>query len=226
MNKQEQADSFKVIAAEVRSRLLKEWDRLTGNIAETMVSKGQDYAGEEDRLRNFKVAGAISGISPKQQCLSLIATKVARLSTLYTSGRKPNNEPTLDSEYDLIVYGFLQSMLTMEAIEEERVEDDKFPFVKRGDCYVAHKDSIAELQLGDDVVIHNGHIFEKKPYNRVGVNQAEPVWVEYDYCGKVIKPVEAPPVQLEGKVHQDPSGTKTVHYIQRTPPWKGVGPGI
>jgi len=218
MNKQEQLDSFKEISAEVRSRLLGEWDKLTEQILQTMASKGDDYAGD-DRLSNFKVAGNLTGIAPKQQCLSLIATKVARLGTLYASGKKPNNEPTLDSEHDLITYGFLMSMLIMEESKEDKVEGEKFPFVKRGNGYVAHKDKLAELQLGGEVVAHNGHVFKMKPFKRKGVNQAEPVFIEYEYLGVVEK---APPAKEE-KPEQK---TKTVHYIQRTSPWKGVGPGI
>ena len=218
MNKQEQLDSFKEISAEVRSRLLGEWDKLTEQILQTMASKGDDYAGD-DRLSNFKVAGKLSGISPKQQCLSLIATKVARLGTLYASGRKPNNEPVIDSEHDLIVYGFLESMLTWEEDKVYREEDEKFPFVKKGRDYVAHKDSIAELQLGGEVVAHNGHVFKVKPFKRKGVNPAEPVFIEYEYLGVVEK---TPPIREENAVEN----TKTVHYIQRTSPLKGVGPGI
>ena len=212
MSKQEQLDSFKEISAEVRARILTEWDNLTAKIAETMASKGDDYAGDDDRLSNFKIAGELSGISPKQQCLSLIATKVARLGTLYASGKEPNNEPTADSEKDLIVYSFLQSMLTWEETKVSGVEGEKYPFVKRGDGYVAHKDKLAELQLLQrDVVVRNGHVFRRKERKRLGVNVGEPIWVEFEYFGLALP---------------EPDDTKTVHYIQRTPPYKGVGPGI
>ena len=50
----------------------------------TLFSKGDDYANE-DRLSNFKLAGAITGGDASTNCLNLIATKVARLGVLINS---------------------------------------------------------------------------------------------------------------------------------------------
>ena len=77
-----------------------------------ILSKREDYAGE-DVLSNFKLAGNICGISPARQCLSLIATKVARLSQLL-DWNKPNNESIEDSIKDLTIYGFLLNCLMKE----------------------------------------------------------------------------------------------------------------
>lgn len=74
-----------------------------------MSSKGDDYASD-DRLSNFKLAGAICGISAEKNCLSLIATKVARLGVLL-DGKKPNNESLDDSIIDLAMYAILLYML-------------------------------------------------------------------------------------------------------------------
>ena len=74
--------------------------------------KGEDYANE-DVLSNFKSAGANIGISPEVQCLSLIATKVARLGNLL-SGKKPNNESIADSILDLSNYTDLLYCLVNE----------------------------------------------------------------------------------------------------------------
>lgn len=52
------------------------------------------------------MAGAITGITPEQQALSLIATKVARLGQLL-GGKTPKNEATDDSVLDLANYAFL-----------------------------------------------------------------------------------------------------------------------
>jgi hypothetical protein len=49
---------------------------------QVLLSKGDDYAGEENCFANFDRAGAIAGLTPELNCLSLIATKVARLGTL------------------------------------------------------------------------------------------------------------------------------------------------
>lgn len=111
MTKQEQLDSFIQTEQAVKARLHDKWDDFCTKFRETLESKGDDYAGSEDRLSNFKVAGELTGITPEVQCLSLIATKVARLSQLLSSDKAPNNEPLKDSELDLIVYGFLLVML-------------------------------------------------------------------------------------------------------------------
>jgi len=74
-----------------------------------MLKKGNDYANE-DRLSNFKTAGANCGISAEQQCLSLIATKVARLSVLLKTN-EPNNESIQDSVIDMANYCALLDMI-------------------------------------------------------------------------------------------------------------------
>lgn len=113
MNKQEQIATFQKTAQEVKSLLHDKWDEFCAEVERTMESKGDDYAGD-DRLSNFKVAGKLVGITPEAQCLSLIATKVARLGQLIGSGKSPNNESVQDSEKDLIVYGFLLRMISQE----------------------------------------------------------------------------------------------------------------
>lgn len=79
--------------------------------------KGEDYANE-DVLSNFKTAGANIGISPELQCLSLIATKVARLGNLL-SGKTPNNESISDSILDLSNYTDLLYCLVNEKITDD-----------------------------------------------------------------------------------------------------------
>jgi hypothetical protein len=70
-----------------------------------ILSKRHDYAGS-DVLSNFKKAGSICNLTPEQNCLSLIATKVARLGELL-SDKKPNNESIEDTIIDLANYSFL-----------------------------------------------------------------------------------------------------------------------
>jgi len=79
-------------------------------IREVQLSKGNDYANE-DRLSNFKLAGSICGLSAEQNCLSLIATKVARLGVLLNSDIKPSNESVDDSVLDLTSYALLLAMI-------------------------------------------------------------------------------------------------------------------
>ena len=86
---------------------------VTTKIKDILLKKGNDYANA-DRLSNFKLAGNICGISPQLNCLSLIATKVARLGVLLNSEHEPNNESIADSIIDLACYSVLLSMLNDE----------------------------------------------------------------------------------------------------------------
>lgn len=89
------------------------FERMINRMSEVMMSKGNDYANS-DRLSNFKTAGAIVGVSPEINCLSLIATKVARLGVLLNSKEAPNNESIRDSVLDLANYAVLLDMLLSE----------------------------------------------------------------------------------------------------------------
>jgi hypothetical protein len=83
---------------------------ITKKMESILLSKGDDYANV-DRLSNFKLAGNICGLNPELNCLSLIATKVARLGVLLNSNSKPNNESIEDSVLDLANYALLLSMI-------------------------------------------------------------------------------------------------------------------
>lgn len=75
-----------------------------------LMSKSSDYANE-DILSNFKLAGNICNIGPEMNCLSLIATKVARLGVLLNSKEVPKHESIDDSILDLANYTFLLKCL-------------------------------------------------------------------------------------------------------------------
>ena len=98
MNKQEQEKHF---------------NEMTEKMRNIMLSKGDDYANT-DRLSNFKLAGGVSGLNAELNCLSLIATKVARLGVLLNSKNEPNNESIQDSVLDLANYALLLSMILSE----------------------------------------------------------------------------------------------------------------
>lgn len=97
---------------------------IVDQIKQTMFRKGNDYANE-DRLSNFKLAGSIVGLSASQNCLSLIATKVARLGVLL-KGSEPNNESIDDSILDLICYSCLLSMIESEKKTPEFTQEENF----------------------------------------------------------------------------------------------------
>lgn len=107
---------------ETQSQLLGEFYAQKKNV---MKLKSEDYANE-DVLSNFKTAGANCSISPEQQCLSLIATKVARLGNLL-SGKTPNNESVSDSILDLSNYTDLLYCL----VNEELTAEDNEPKTNR-----------------------------------------------------------------------------------------------
>jgi len=90
-------------------------EAFTKRMSEVLLSKGDDYANT-DRLSNFKLAGSICGLSPAQNCLSLIATKVARLGVLLKSETEPNNESIRDSILDLANYASLLDMIVHESM--------------------------------------------------------------------------------------------------------------
>lgn len=86
------------------------FEETISTMREIMFKKGNDYAGE-DRLSNFKLSGAICGLSAEQHCLALIAVKVARLGQLISAGKTPNNESIEDSIIDLGNYTLLLKMI-------------------------------------------------------------------------------------------------------------------
>lgn len=96
------------------------FEHLTKRMSEVMLSKGTDYATDDDRLNNFKVAGGIVGATPEINCLHAIATKVARLGILLSKTTKPNNESIEDNLLDLANYSVLLYMLRHEKLSEQK----------------------------------------------------------------------------------------------------------
>ena len=92
-----------------REKQVEKFNEFTDKMRSVILSKSEDYATENDVLSNFKLAGAICGLTPELNCLSLIATKVARLGVLL-QGKVPNNESIQDSVLDLANYAVLLDM--------------------------------------------------------------------------------------------------------------------
>jgi len=89
------------------------YEYLTKQMKDILLKKGADYANK-DVLSNFKLAGRIAGLTPEQNCLSLISTKVARLGNLLSKDNSPLNEPLKDTVVDLANYSILLHMLLFE----------------------------------------------------------------------------------------------------------------
>jgi hypothetical protein len=102
-----------------------EFDKFVKQMEDIMFRKGNDYAGE-DRLANFKRAGYASGLNAELNCLSLIATKVARLGVLLNNKEtEPENESIEDTLVDLANYTVLLKMIrSEERSNETSVEKD------------------------------------------------------------------------------------------------------
>lgn len=91
----------------------KHFEQFVQKMEAVMNAKGSDYANS-DRLSNFKLAGQICGLTAQQNCLSLIATKVARLGVLLNTTNQPSNESVRDSILDLANYAVLLDQLMYE----------------------------------------------------------------------------------------------------------------
>lgn len=94
------------------------FDDFTAKMREVLVAKANDYAGDVDRLRNFKQVGDVTGIGAPKAVLTHIATKVSRLGTLLGSGKAPSNESVGDSVLDLANYSILLHMVLVEGSEK------------------------------------------------------------------------------------------------------------
>lgn len=86
------------------------FDETVAQMRTIIFSKNEDYANE-DTLSNFKLAGAIIGLTPEMNCLNHIATKLARLGVLLNTTNEPNNESIDDSLNDLANYAILLKMI-------------------------------------------------------------------------------------------------------------------
>lgn len=72
-----------------------------------MERKAHDYADAQDPFVNFKTAAKAASITPPQAILTLIGMKVARLTQLIATEKRPLNESVEDSLVDLINYTLL-----------------------------------------------------------------------------------------------------------------------
>jgi len=93
-----------------KKKQVEHFNKMVMKIADTMLTKGDDYANS-DRLSNFKLAGSITGVGTKLNCLNMIATKVARLGVLFNSKSDPHHEAVRDSVLDLVCYAMLLDMI-------------------------------------------------------------------------------------------------------------------
>jgi hypothetical protein len=90
--------------------------KFTEKQEEILLQKGDDYA-TEDRMSNFKLAAAITGLTAEQICLAVIGIKLARLGVL-TKGKTPKNESIEDTIIDTANYYFLLDCIRKDCKED------------------------------------------------------------------------------------------------------------
>ena len=226
---------------ETQSKLLGEFYAEKKNI---LKLKGEDYANE-DVLSNFKTAGANCGISAEQQCLSLIATKVARLGNLL-SGKTPNNESVSDSILDLSNYTDLLYCLVNEEEENLITQDDlgkiksafnknKADFLKRKhaksqpltleECFETYKDALIKNPFQDIVV---NKINKENPFTQDDVDNFNDsgIKVERNNNGKIEiveikKPTDLLRIRNEFNKYRNEFNKNTEPQTKR---WENVKP--
>lgn len=100
-----------------RSDFNKIWDKVIAECTEINRTKGNDYAGDSDALRNFKEVAARTGMTPLQCWGVYWAKHVMAVETRVQNGAV-ESEPIESRINDIIVY-----MILLRALLEEENEN-------------------------------------------------------------------------------------------------------
>lgn len=136
------------------------FDDFTAKMREVLVAKANDYAGDVDRLRNFKQVGDVTGIGAPRAVLTHIATKVSRLGTLLGSGKAPSNESVGDSVLDLANYSILLYMVLSEGSAQKAEVGKGYTFLEALNL-LALPESYRELILANITDFANSSLYLK-----------------------------------------------------------------
>lgn len=136
------------------------FDDFTAKMREVLVAKANDYAGDVDRLRNFKQVGDVTGIGAPKAVLTHIATKVSRLGTLLGSGKAPSNESVGDSVLDLANYSILLYMVLVEGSAQKAEVGKGYTFLEALNL-LALPESYRELILANVTDFANSSLYLK-----------------------------------------------------------------
>lgn len=109
-----------------------------------LVSKGQEYAGTEDRLSNFKRGAQLTGTTPLQTCFVYMSKHYDSLATYVRKDAagfsQTLSEPIEGRLDDLINYCVLMKAIISEAAQDDSKKVDKaIPLVTTSDRYVPYK---------------------------------------------------------------------------------------
>ena len=88
-------------------------DEVLPKCKEIMMSKGEAYSGQEDKLGNFKRCGKLAGVDTKRAWFIYFAKHFDSLSS-YIRGEYVDSEPIEGRIIDLINYLFLFYALIKE----------------------------------------------------------------------------------------------------------------
>ena len=89
-----------------KEELLKLHDTITAECKQILDSKGNDYSGDKDRLRNFKAVEIVK-VNPVQGIMVRMIDKMTRMSELLEHDSKVKAESIEDTALDLFNYAFL-----------------------------------------------------------------------------------------------------------------------
>jgi hypothetical protein len=110
-----------------QSRQIEIYKELDEKILRVASSKAHDYASQ-NTLSNFKTVSAaakelgLNVTDPTNYALFMVLLKIARISNLINSGKRPNNESIDDSFLDGINYLKLAYCTYKDKIDEEKYE--------------------------------------------------------------------------------------------------------
>jgi hypothetical protein len=83
------------------------------------LSKGHDYADQDDPLRNYVVSAADNGLEPWQAAMTRLSEKYHRLTNLLKKGGEPNYESLDDTFMDLAAMALIVRSLRARTVAEE-----------------------------------------------------------------------------------------------------------
>ena len=96
-------------------------ERTVRDTSALLISKGQEYAGSDDRLANFKRGAALTGTTPLQCCFIYMSKHYDALSTFIRKDAagfdQYLSEPIEGRIDDLINYCFLMKGIIQESQE-------------------------------------------------------------------------------------------------------------
>ena len=90
-------------------------------IQELNRRKGNDYAGDQDALSNFKRIAAANGVTSYQVWGIYFGKHIDAINTFIRNNGQVESEPIEERLHDVIVYAFL----LLGLIEEQKAKDDE-----------------------------------------------------------------------------------------------------